>query len=93
MNGEIKFKSLKELYNRILPALRSKTKELNKKGFKYIHEEDIWNFLKTYRWTVARNLDLGSMVNDVFNLNEEELDKFVREQIKNYHREINKEEI
>jgi len=93
MNSDIKFKSLKELYDRILPALRSKAKELNKNGFKYIHEEDIWNYLKTYKWTGAKDLDLGCMVNDIFNIDDTFLDKYVREEIKNYHREINQEEI
>ena len=46
MNNEIKFKSLAELYERILPALKSKTREIHKKGMDYIHEEDIWNYLK-----------------------------------------------
>lgn len=46
MNNDIKFKNLNDLYNRILPALRSKIKEIKKEGLKYIHEEDIWNFLK-----------------------------------------------
>jgi len=93
MNKEIKFKNLTDLYNRILPALKSKTRELNKKGLNYIHEEDIWNFLKNYKWISSRDLDLGSMVNDIFNLNCDELDKYVKNELKNYHRSINQEEI
>jgi len=93
MNGEIKFKTLKELYMRVLPALRSKTKELHKKGYHYIHEEDVWNFLKNYKWTSARNLDLGVMVNDIFEVNDHELNEYVKEEIKKYHREINQEEL
>lgn len=88
MNGEIKFKSLQELYNRILPALKSKTKELNKKGLNYIHEEDIWNFLKNFKWSGARDLDLGTMVNDIFNLNENQLNEYVKEEIMKHHRKI-----
>ena len=93
MDKEIKFKNLSDLYNRILPALKSKTNELNKKGLNYIHEEDIWNFLKNYNWISSRDLDLGSMVNDIFNVNIIELDKYVRNEIKNYRRAINQEEI
>lgn len=93
MNNEIKFKSLTDLYNRILPALRSKAKELNKKGMNYIHEEDIWNFLKEYRWLNSRDLDLGSIVNDIFNINENEIDEYVKEEIKKSHRITNMEEI
>lgn len=93
MNNEIKFKSLQELYERILPALKSKTKELHKKGMDYIHEEDIWNYLKTYKWTSSRSLDLGDMVNDIFNIEERELDSFVKNELKNYRRNIKQGEI
>lgn len=93
MNSEIKFKTLTDLYNRIYPALKSKTKELHKKEYHYIHEEDIWNYLKSYKWTSSRDLDLASMVNDIFNIEEKELSDYVLEKVKKYHREINKEEI
>ena len=93
MNNDIKFKNLNDLYNRILPALRSKIKEIKKEGLKYIHEEDIWNFLKKYKWTSSRDLDLGSMVNDIFDVNILDLDNFVRDEIKHYRRKIDKEEI
>ena len=93
MNSEIKFKSLQELYERILPALKSKTKEIHKKGMNYIHEEDIWNYLKTYKWTSSRSLDLGDMVNDIFNIEERELDSFVKSELKNYRRNIEQGEI
>lgn len=93
MNNEIKFKNLAELYERILPALRSKAKEIHKKGMNYIHEEDIWNYLKNYKWTSSRSLDLGDMVNDIFNIEERELDSYVKNELKNYRRDINKGEI
>ncbi len=93
MNNEIKFKNLAELYERILPALKSKAKEIHKKGMNYIHEEDIWNYLKNYKWTSSRSLDLGDMVNDIFNIEERELDSYVKNELKNYRRDINKGEI
>ena len=93
MNSEIKFKSLAELYERILPALKSKTREIHKKGMDYIHEEDIWNYLKNYKWTSSRSLDLGDMVNDIFHIEERELDSYVKNELKNYRRDINKGEI
>ena len=93
MNSEIKFKSLAELYERILPALKSKTREIHKKGMGYIHEEDIWNYLKNYKWTSSRSLDLGDMVNDIFHIEERELDSYVKNELKNYRREINGGEI
>ena len=93
MNNEIKFKNLAELYERILPALKSKTREIHKKGMNYIHEEDIWNYLKNYKWTSSRALDLGDMVNDIFNIELNELDNYVKNEFKTYRREINGGEI
>lgn len=88
MNEDVKFKTLPDLYKRILPALRSKKKELRLKGYTYIHEEDIWNFLKNFKWVGARNLDLGTMVNDIFDLNDNQLNEYVKEEIVKHHREI-----
>ena len=39
MNKSIEFKSIKELYDRVKPALYSKVKELRGLGYKNIHEE------------------------------------------------------
>ncbi len=93
LHNEIKFKSLAELYERILPALRSKRRELRKKGMDYIGEEDIWNYLKNYKWTTSSALDLGDMVNDIFNIEIPELDHYVKEELKKYRRKPNQEEI
>lgn len=93
MNNEIKFKSLTELYERILPALKSKVKEIKRKGIDYIHEEDIWNYLKNYKWTSSRALDLGDMVNDIFNAEIKEIDDYVKQELKNYRRNIDQGEI
>ena len=93
MNSEIKFKSLQELYDRILPALKSRARELHKKGMNYIHEEDIWNYLKRYKWTSSRSLDLGDMVNDIFNVEVHELDSYVKNEFKNYRRDVNREDL
>ncbi len=93
LNNEIKFKSLAELYERLLPALRSKAREIHKKGMDYIGEEDIWNYLKNYKWTTSKALDLGDMVNDIFNIEVQELDHYVKEELKKYRRKPNQEEI
>ncbi len=92
MKEAIIFKSLNDLYTRILPALKSKTKELHKSGFKYIHEEDIWNYLKEYKWRMSHNLDLSLMVNDIFNIEIKELDDYVRNELKDYHRDLKEDE-
>lgn len=76
--NDIRFKNLDDLYKRIYPALSSKKRELKKKKINYIKEQDIWDYLKKFRWNTAKDLDLGEMVNDIFNVTEEELDKYVR---------------
>lgn len=93
MNTEIKFKTLKELYERVRPALTSKVHEVHSKGLNYIHEEDIWNYLKNFKWSSSKDLDLGYMVNDIFSLDTEELASYVKDEIKSYHREIDEDEI
>lgn len=87
--NDIKFKSLEELYKRILPALKSKKRELYKKGLHYVYEEDIWNYLKNKRWNSSMNLDLGSMVNDIFNVQEREIKEYIEAEFKNTRRKGN----
>ncbi len=63
MNDE--FKSLKELYNTVKPALYSKVKEIRSLGFTSISEKDIWNFLVTNNWKDRVNLDLHELISDI----------------------------
>ena len=42
---DIEFNSLEELYKRLKPALKTKTSEMHRNGFRYIKEEDVWNYL------------------------------------------------
>ncbi len=91
--NELKFKSLEDLYERILPALKSKVLELKHDGYSYIHEEDVWNYLKNYKWGTSRDLDLSCMVNDIFNIDKLSLNEFVTDMIKDYHRNIEQEEM
>ena len=85
---DIKFKTLNELYERLLPALRSKKKELNSSGFNYIHEEDIWNYLKSYTWKNNNNLTLDKMVDDILNTSNQEFENYMKKQIETYHRDV-----
>ena len=65
---DIKFDSLKELYDRWKPALTNKKDELHLLGYKYITEIDIWNYLKDKKWTNSHNLSLYEMVDDIINV-------------------------
>ena len=70
---EQEFKSLRELYDRVTPALRSKRIELNKIGYKEIKESDIWNYLTSKKWKNSINLSLSELVNDIFESSGEEI--------------------
>ena len=63
----ITFSSAKELYIRLLPALKSKTKLLKRNGFCYIKEQDIWNALRNKKWQNTYGLELCDMVDDILN--------------------------
>ena len=64
---DIIFNNLKDLYERLLPALKSKKEEIRKMGFD-ITEEEIWNYLKDKRWKNAYDLLLYQMVDDIINV-------------------------
>ena len=65
MEDKIEFKSLKELYERVKPALYSKVKELRRLGLKYVTETDIWNYLVENVWKTKENLELHELINDI----------------------------
>ncbi len=64
-NEEITFASQEELYARIKPALRSKKKMLNKNGYKYVNENDIWDYMRLNKWNKSYGLELCDMVDDI----------------------------
>ena len=74
---EFKFKSLEELYRKLLPALRTKVADLRRSNVLWVKEIDIWNYLKVLYWRNKKDLTLGEMVNDILSTTNEELIKFV----------------
>lgn len=85
----MEFKSLSELYSRIRPALVSKNNDLQRIGINYVKEEDIWNILKETKWVKTRDLSLSEMVSDIFNLDKNVIEKYVRDKMSKIPREIN----
>ena len=77
MDNPIEFKSAKELYNRVLPALYSKVKELRGLGYKNIHEEDIWNYLVESNWKKKHDLQLCDLISDILFANNIEINNYV----------------
>lgn len=66
MNTE-KFESLEALYLRLLPALRTKKKEMLREKMWHTSEEYIWKYLCKSKWSGKKDLTLGEMVNDILN--------------------------
>ena len=79
---DIEFSSVKELYDRLTPALKTKEQELKRNNINYIKKEDIWNYLKITKWAKANNLLLYQMVDDILNLDNMEIDEYVKEEIR-----------
>ena len=79
---DIEFNDIKELYERLKPALNAKIAELKRFDLDYIKAEDIWNYLKENKWTKAQDLSLYQMVDDIMNLENYIIDDYVKEQIR-----------
>ena len=86
---DIEFDSVKELYERLTPALRTKELELKRNGINYIKKEDIWNYLKGAKWKDASNLLLHQMVDDILNIDYVLLKNYVEDNMKEYKVEPN----
>lgn len=78
----MEFSSQEELFNRCKPALKCKKRELNEYGYGYLKIEDIWNYLKESIWSQSKNLALNEMVSDILNVDNEEVDAYFKEKIK-----------
>ena len=79
---DIEFNSIKELYDRVTPALNTKVIELKRHDLDYIKKDDIWNYLKNTKWKMANNLLLYQMVDDILNLDNNEIDEYVKGEIR-----------
>lgn len=75
MNGKIS--SVTELYNRLLPALRTKKHELNRDGIRIVKEKDIWDYNRLYNWKNATGLTIFSMVDSILNTDGKDYEDFV----------------
>ncbi len=85
---DIEFSSLAELYERLRPALSTKKSEMNRQGYKYVKEQDIWNYLKEKKWQSSKNLALYEMVSDILNCDNAIIDDYLREKLNNGNRKI-----
>lgn len=61
---DIKFESINDLYNRVLPALKTKKREFQRKGI-IILEKELFNYLVNTKWSKTNDLSLNEIVNDI----------------------------
>ena len=88
---ETSFKTVEELYNRVLPALRSKVKELKRENITYVKEEDIWNYLIDNKWKYSHGLELSEVVEDILNTSNHSISVYVQSMIRKINREVKTE--
>lgn len=75
---DIEFNSEKELYERLMPALRTKELEFKRNDMPYVHIEDIWNYLKISKWSKSKDLLLYQIVDDIINVELYKVDDYVK---------------
>lgn len=68
MNDNFGINNKIELYKRLVPALNSKVKELEKNGIRNIKKEDLWNYFIKNRWENINSLSLSEIVDDILNI-------------------------
>ena len=71
------YKNQFELYQGLVPALNVKLTMLKKNDYVGITREDIWNYLKDYKWKSSVDLTLADMVQDIIHTDNLELVRFV----------------
>ena len=89
----IEFNSVEELYKRVKPALASKVREFRRNGIVFIKEEDVWNYLIEFKWKSGKGLELYNIVDDILNVDNNEVEKYVVSKMKNFKRKVNLDKI
>ncbi len=73
--------SIEELFKLVRPSLLVKSEELKRKGYNYINEKDIFNYLVENNWKNAKKLELYQIVSDILNADEVLIDGYLKKQI------------
>lgn len=84
MNYE--FSSKEELYKRVGPALRAKKADLDREGYTYIMEVDIWNYLVQEKWMKSHNLMLCDIVDDILRTDNKLIDSYLKRKLESASR-------
>jgi len=78
---DITFSSIKELYNRLLPALKSKKKSLKNDGYINIQEKDIWEYMYLNKWKDETGITLADMVSDILHEDNKILNSYYQKKV------------
>lgn len=78
MNFE--FKTQKDLYIRIKPALHAKMEELKRLNYPKVKDIEIWKFLVETNWKKSKNLMLSDIVSDILNLDHEKFYQYLKKE-------------
>lgn len=81
-----------DLYKRLTPAMNCKIREVAKEKKEYLKKEDVWNFLMQSKWKDEKGITLAEMVDDILNLDNLLLLKYLDKQ-KELERNKREEEI
>ena len=84
------FNTLDELHNRLMPALKSKRKLLNKSGYSYIKEEHVWEFMLKAKWKDMENIALCDMVDDILHTDNYAISEYYHTNFKSRNDELYK---
>lgn len=73
----MEFNSEEELYNKLVPVLNIKTRDLKTKTNIDFKENDIWNYLREYKWKQTKGLSLSMMVQDILYIKFQDILKYI----------------
>ena len=88
----MEFSSLKELYNNLLPVLKTKVNEMKLRGIDYVREIDIWNY-NQIKWTKSINLTYFDMVSDILNTNDNIYTNYIKNKWKENRESLSNDDI
>jgi len=77
------YRSAKELYEALVPALNVKIRMFKNNEYNYIKKEDIWNYLKDTIWINSINLTISEMVSDIINVDGIKIDTYLKNSYRN----------
>ena len=72
-----KFKSMQDLYQRLMPALKLKVEEVKRLKLN-IEEQDVWNYLMHNVWNNKKDIRIHEMVDDILNLDSLKLEIYLK---------------